>query len=368
MAVEYLSDEQARRYGAFVADPTPEELERFFFLDKQGQAQARKKRRKHNRLGWTVQWGTVRMLGTFLADPLDVPQVVVDFAAEQLGIDDPSCIKQYAERSETRVRQLGRSSVDDALLLFDLLMSTKLLSGATRASNKEKLKTFPKLKTAASRMAAVWAIVLAGRPEGQASASVAEMMAAVETVVSRQDLAAAVESVRELLPPPGADDDGDAEWRAALVDRYATVWPFVEMLTSVIPWGAAEAGGEVLSALRALPKVIAARKPGLEHIRGFEGLISGSWRRLVLANPKLEPSAIDRPAYVFCVLELLHDALRRRDVYAVGSGKWADPRVQLIEARLWVRERDTVLTALGLPADPAEHLADLGDLLDDAFT
>ena len=32
------------------------------------------------------------MLGTFLEDPLDVPQVVVGYAAEQLGIDDPSCV------------------------------------------------------------------------------------------------------------------------------------------------------------------------------------------------------------------------------------------------------------------------------------
>jgi len=113
--------------------------------------------------------------------------------------------------------------------------------------------------------------------------------------------------------------------------------------------------------------VIAVRKPGTEQIRGFEGLVTGSWRRLVFADPKLQAPAVDRPAYVFCVLELLHDALRRRDVYAVGSDKWADPRVQLIEPRLWVRERDTVLTALGLPADPAEHLADLADLLDGAF-
>ncbi|WP_155127248.1 Tn3 family transposase [[Actinomadura] parvosata] len=67
------------------------------------------------------------------------------------------------------------------------------------------------------------------------------------------------------------------------------------------------------------------------------------------------------------MLKLLHDALRRRDVYAVCSDKWADPRVQLIEPLLWVRERDTVLTALGLPADPAEHLADLADLPDGAF-
>jgi len=42
------------------------------------------------------------MLGTFLEDPVDVPRVVVDYAAGQLGIDDPSCIKQYAERVPTR--------------------------------------------------------------------------------------------------------------------------------------------------------------------------------------------------------------------------------------------------------------------------
>lgn len=42
------------------------------------------------------------MLGTFLEDPLDVPQVVVDYAAEQLGVDDPSCVKAYAERAQTK--------------------------------------------------------------------------------------------------------------------------------------------------------------------------------------------------------------------------------------------------------------------------
>jgi hypothetical protein len=95
----------------------------------------------------------------------------------------------------------------------------------------------------------------------------------------------------------------------------------------------------VLAALRGLPKVRAARKPGLDHIRGFEDLVAGSWRRLVFANPKPEAPLIDRPAYVFCVRETLHDALRRRDVYAVGADKWGDPRIRLIEPRLSTRER-----------------------------
>ena len=191
-------------------------------------------------------------------------------------------------------------------------------------------------------------------------------MAAVEQVVSRADLAAAVETVRALLPP--ADDgDGEAEWRAALVDRYATVRPFIELLAAVIPWGCTAAGSPILAALRGLPKLMAARKPATEHIKDFQELVTGSWRRLVFHHPKLEAPLIDRPAYVFCVLEALHDALRRRDVYAVGADKWGDPRVRLIEPRLWAAERDTVLRALGLPADPREHLAELAEVLGDAF-
>jgi TnpA family transposase len=68
------------------------------------------------------------------------------------------------------------------------------------------------------------------------------------------------------------------------------------------------------------------------------------------------------------VLEALHLALRRRDVYAVGADKWGDPRARLIDERLWARERPAVLTALGLDADPRGHLRELAELLDDAYT
>lgn len=44
----------------------------------------------------------MRFLGTFLDDLLDVPSVVLDELAGQLVIADPSCVKTYVERSNTR--------------------------------------------------------------------------------------------------------------------------------------------------------------------------------------------------------------------------------------------------------------------------
>ncbi|WP_327581941.1 DUF4158 domain-containing protein [Nonomuraea sp. NBC_00507] len=103
MPHEYLSDEQVGRYGRFMADPTPEELERFFFLDEAALAEALKRRGQHNRLGWSLQWGTARMLGTFLTDsgPAEVPEVAIRYVAEQLGIEDWTVVKEYGDRWQT---------------------------------------------------------------------------------------------------------------------------------------------------------------------------------------------------------------------------------------------------------------------------
>jgi hypothetical protein len=54
------------------------------------------------RAGFALQLVTVRWLGTFLEDPLDVPGEVLDFVAGQLEMTDPSQVKRYTERATTR--------------------------------------------------------------------------------------------------------------------------------------------------------------------------------------------------------------------------------------------------------------------------
>jgi hypothetical protein len=58
-------------------------------------------RGEHLKLGFALQLVTVRWLGTFLEEPLDVPGVVLEFVAEQLPVEDPSQVKRYTERRPT---------------------------------------------------------------------------------------------------------------------------------------------------------------------------------------------------------------------------------------------------------------------------
>ncbi|OLV16860.1 Tn3 family transposase [Deinococcus marmoris] len=101
MPVEFLPDDQAARYGRFAADPTPEQLARYFFLNETDLALIAERRRNHNRLGFAVQLCTLRYLGTFLPNPIQVPQVAVRHVAGQLGLP-PEVFMRYALREETR--------------------------------------------------------------------------------------------------------------------------------------------------------------------------------------------------------------------------------------------------------------------------
>lgn len=101
MPVEFLTDEQASRYGRFSASPNREQLDRHFYLDERDRRLVEEKRRESNRLGFGVQLGTVRFLGTFLADPTDVPKAVTIHVARQLEVADPAVLSEYARRPNT---------------------------------------------------------------------------------------------------------------------------------------------------------------------------------------------------------------------------------------------------------------------------
>lgn len=550
--MEPVGEEQVEAigYGGFAAVPTRLELERFFFLDDADKALIARRRGDDNRLGFALQVVTVRYLGTFLADPLDVSTGVMDYVASQLDVADVSCVRAYLGREKTRfehqweiareyglrsfadaeeglarwvddrawttgegpktlfdasvlwlrqrkvllpgvttlarlvarvrdeaqqrlwdtlaavptasqARQLegllevpegsriselerlrkgpttvsGKSmaaavdrmaeiagfgtgsmdlaalprrrvvelaryglagkapalrrrpdarrvatlvatvvyleakAADDALELFDVLMTNDLLARAQRESKTDKARRYPQVSKDAGTLAAAVAVLLDAAESG-ADVSLEAIWEAIEQVVSRAELRAAVANLAEVAPAPGADPD--AEWRASLAERYGVVRRFLPKMCAMIDFGATAEAMPVLDAFRGLPGLMDTR-PTRRVPAGYvdaatvaADVVPASWRRVVF-KPGRPEGTVDRAGYVFCVLEQFHQRLRRRDIFATASSRWADPRAQLLAGPAWEAARGPVLNALRLPEDPdgllAEHARDLDEAL-----
>ena len=89
---------------------------------------------------------------------------------------------------------------------------------------------------------------------------------------------------------------------------------------------AAAAGAKVLAAVR---RAAGAGPPAGEGTapvaapRSTRRSGAARMARAVYGNPDLPAGAVDRDAYVVCVLEQLHKALRARDIFAAPSLRWA---------------------------------------------
>lgn len=117
VACRVVSDEGGAGYGQFGV-LSRVELERFFHLDDTDRELIAARRRDSNRLGFALQLVTVRYLGMFLPDPLDVPVELVDYLAEQLDIADPSCVKSYTDREKTRFEHAWEIQRREGLVSF----------------------------------------------------------------------------------------------------------------------------------------------------------------------------------------------------------------------------------------------------------
>lgn len=248
------------------------------------------------------------------------------------------------------MRHLEAKAIDEALDLFQVLMATRLLNVAKRKTEKERLSTLPQLEKASRTLARAAKVLLQELElveEHGADVDVAALWAVLEEVAPRAAVLTAAATVVSLVP----EDEGSAEvaMRAALATRYATVRPFLSLLGESKALDAASAGKRVLAGVRGLPAL--ARKVGAKPLLPREvddKLVPPAWRKAVYANPDLPQGAVDRDAYVVCVLEQLPRALNNRDVFAAPSHRWSNPRARLLEGPEWDAVCEDVLAALRL--------------------
>ncbi|MEV7445727.1 Tn3 family transposase [Streptomyces sp. NPDC091204] len=269
------------------------------------------------------------------------------------------------------VRHLEASAIDDALDLFSVLMQVKLISAARRATDRDWLAARPRMAKASRMLDGVfrlWSEQLDLITESGADLDAGAMWRALETEIGpREEVMAASALLGELIGP--ADQAAEAEMRRLLATRYNTVRPFLSLLGESPALGAASGGKRILEAVKRLP-ALARRKVKAKPLLPREidaKLVPAAWKKAVYSNPELPEGAVDRDAYVVCVLEQLFRALNRRDVFASPSNRWADPRARLLDGKQWEAVSEDVLHGLSLDDPVAEHLAGRVRALDAAW-
>lgn len=106
MPTRHLSDEQRRRYASFTAAPSMDQLARYFHLDRNDREIIGGLRGDHNRLGFALMLGSVRLLGGFPGTALEIPGSVKAFLINQLGLKPDTHLNGYFERTGQRIRHL----------------------------------------------------------------------------------------------------------------------------------------------------------------------------------------------------------------------------------------------------------------------
>lgn len=100
MPVQFLSNAQRENYGQYSHTPSSQDLSRYFHLDDTDHQLIATKRSIHNRLGFAVQLCTLRYLGTFIPDLLQVPNTVITLLADQLVLSPTISLVTYSKSDQ----------------------------------------------------------------------------------------------------------------------------------------------------------------------------------------------------------------------------------------------------------------------------
>jgi TnpA family transposase len=244
------------------------------------------------------------------------------------------------------IRSLEASAQDDVLDLFDLIV-TRMFADAVRKGREARLRTLRDLDAAALTLSKVCALVLDG------AVADGDLRAAMFAVVPQAALETAVAQVDSLTRPP------DDPYFDELVAQHRRIRHFLPQFVRVVGFDALPAGQPVLKALQHLRLVEDGKTRGKPWPTDF---VPKSWEGRVMPN-----GVVDRRAWTLCLVDRLRGALRRRDVFAAPSLRFADPRIGLLDGATWEAARPTVCRTLGKSQNAADEIGRLTERLDQRF-
>src|SRR6187402_1245356 len=95
MPVEFLTAGQRADHGRYVGEPGAADLARCFHLDDADLQRLAGKRGGASRLGFALQLTTIRFLGRFPDENMEVPASVLDFLRRQLDLSSTEGLREY---------------------------------------------------------------------------------------------------------------------------------------------------------------------------------------------------------------------------------------------------------------------------------
>jgi hypothetical protein len=93
------------------------------------------------------------------------------------------------------------------------------------------------------------------------------------------------------------------------------------------------------------------------------GFVPSGWKRQV----KAVDGGVDSLGYRLCLLETMRTGVRRRDLFASPSLRFADPRIGLLAGSAWEAARPSICRTLGLSTDGPTEVARMAERLDAAY-
>jgi TnpA family transposase len=246
---------------------------------------------------------------------------------------------------------------DDALDLFDALMRTAF-SAATREGQQERLRTIHDLDAAARVLSEACQVVL---DETQDPTTLLER---IYVRVPVEHLRAAVTTVGELTRPP------DDTYAQELLGRHLMMRRFLPTFWRTLDFESTPGGRPTLEAVQFLQRIEGRSRVSMGAAP--RAVIPRSWQRYVLPRTTAcenghQEARVDRPAYTVCVVERLHEALRRHDIFVDPSERWGDPRGKLLQGEQWDQIRAQICQTLGRDVSSEPALERLGQQLEEAY-
>ncbi|MCI0390762.1 MAG: Tn3 family transposase, partial [Acidobacteria bacterium] len=293
----------------------------------------------------------VRGLGIDLEISLRVPQGRIQSLARYAATAKVTALQRMPtnRRLATLVAfavTLEANAIDDALDLLDILI-TEIFSEAKKSGEKARLRTIKDLDAAALQLGAVCRVII--DPEIPDT----ELRTTIFTATGYEDLEAAIGRVETLTRPPGEI------YYQELEKSWRRVRRFFPALLKTIRFGATPAGQPLSAALEHL----ATHKWRAQLTQAPLEIVTPGWRKYVLGVD----GHLNKQAYVFCCLERLRSALRRHDLFATPSIRYADARIGLLSGAAWDAARPTVCRSLGHTLSGEETIAALSRELDATY-